>query len=368
MVALAATAAANTHRAGGYSAASDGVGTAKRLVAQAMAGPGWKAPGPAFDGARAKGKTVFYISILASLPIEGNIFKGLTQATQAVGAKLVTFDGKSQASEFARGIEQAISQKAGVIVLGGVPGPLVAAPLADAKKAGIPVITARTQDVGPPIKKDPSAVVGEVTHCFVCAGRMIGDETIADSNGKAHAVLLTSSNVGLISDAETNGIKAEMKRLCPQCKLTIVDFPTNVWNTLGTRIVPILRQDPSINYILPLYDNMVVYLLPAVHAANLQNRVRIVSFNGTPAIMNFLKNKDVVVADVGDANIWQGWAIADAAFRVLAGLKPPLDAHIPERLFTAANINTINLKGDESSWYGGGNWRARYLKLWRVTK
>src|SRR5579883_64098 len=146
----------------------DGVATAKALVRKEEAPQEWKKPGPAFDASKAKGKTVWYISLSLSIPFQQNILKGVQDAMAATGNKVVAFDGKGQVSEYARGIEQAVSQKADAIIIAGISSTQLAAPINDAGKAGIPVITEQTHDPGPPLPDEPKAVKGEATHCFSC--------------------------------------------------------------------------------------------------------------------------------------------------------------------------------------------------------
>jgi ribose transport system substrate-binding protein len=63
---------------------------------------------------------------------------------------------------------------------------------------------------------------------------------------------------------------------------------------------------------------------------------------------------------------YQGWAIADAAFRMMLG-KPPVEEKIPQRLFTKENIGSIELtKEAEASgeWFGSTEFTQMFTKLW----
>jgi hypothetical protein len=53
---------------------------------------------------------------------------------------------------------------------------------------------------------------------------------------------------------------------------------------------------------------------------------------------------------------------------VAAGVKPLSDIGIKDRLFDASNINSINLKAQESTWYGNTDYVAAYKKLWGADK
>ena len=62
----------------------------------------------------------------------------------------------------------------------------------------------------------------------------------------------------------------------------------------------------------------------------------------------------------------QGWAFADQALRVAAGVKPLPDIGVKDRLFAKDNINSIDLNAQESTWYGHDDYAAQYKKLWGV--
>jgi ribose transport system substrate-binding protein len=350
---------------GQYTTPPASVAEAKQLVATYEKPSVFTAPGPSFDAMKAKGKKVFFMGVVMSIPFVSAVANGFTAAMSPVGVSVVISDAKGQISEAARGIAQAVSQKVDAIVDDGVDEALLRPALADAKKAGIPVIDFLAFDPGPLPSGISPAIVAGGGHCYACAGRMMADSIIADSNGKAHVVIVTASDIGLPQRNEIEGSASEFKRLCPGCKLSYVDVKSGQWNTLTSLTPDILRRDPSVDYLSPLFDGQALFMVPAVHVVGAQSRVKIVSFNGTPAILKSLQGGDVVVADVGTPNEWEGWAAADQTLRVLTSTSPVLDTKIPERLFTRANIGSIDLKADQSTWYNA-DFKTGYKTLWNV--
>lgn len=349
-------------------AAAGGVSEAKVLVAKDQGKLStFKAPGPAFDGTAARGKSVWLITQLATIPFNNTVIQGFSEAAKAAGVKVTVVDGKGQVSEFGRAVSQAIAQDADAIVLFGIPSALVSAQLNRPEAAGVKVITASTHDPGPPLPGEPKNVVAEATHCFSCAGRMMAHYFVADSQGRGEGLVITASDVGGISVKETQGITSETKRLCPGCKLKLVDFPSAQWTTITARFPAILRANPNATYVLPLYDGMATFLMPAIRQAGAANRVKIVTFNGTKSVLQSLKRGDIVAADVGQAATQEGWGVFDQTLRALSGAKPVKDIFVPERLFTRANIGSINLNASEdTSWYTKSNFRVAYKNLWRL--
>jgi ribose transport system substrate-binding protein len=368
---LAATACGSSSNGGGSSGGSSSgsasgggsanVSQAKQRLQAAMGAPTWKAPGPAFDASKAKGKRVMYIGVDASIPIVKTIYTAMKQAAGQEGVNVQEFDGKGQVSEFNRGIETAISQKYDAITLLAIPSTLVSGAIADAKKAGIPVIQVQEHDPGSPLA---DGVVGQVTFCYSCAGKLIADFVISDSGGKANGTIFISKDVSNGTDEE-KGMRDEFSSLCPDCKFDSQNVAVADWNSkLGTETQSILTSKPNTNYILALYDGMTIPIVPAIAQAGKAGKVKVVSFNATPAVMKEMANGDTVAGDVGGANVWFGWGLADQVLRVLSGTAPVADENIPLRMFTKQNLGDIDLAKDESTWYGTVDFRSNYKKLW----
>jgi len=144
--------------------------------------------------------------------------------------------------------------------------------------------------------------------------------------------------------------------------------PVGQWATqLATVTQTELQRDRSINYILPLFDSEATFIIPAVHAAGADQRVKLVSFNATPGVIDFLARRDVMAAEVGTSQPWEGWSMADQALRVLAGAKPVRDEKLKFRLFTRANVKSLDLTAETpESWYGNVPFRTNYRRLWRL--
>jgi ribose transport system substrate-binding protein len=345
-----------------------GIAEAKRLVTVYEQPPKWAPPGKPFDASKAKGKSIWYVSLGLSIPFEQYMLQGIKQGAALVGAKGVGFDGKFSATEYSRGIEQAIRAKASVILVGGIEPSLVGPALADAQRAGIPVIMANTQDPGPPRKDYPPAVKGIATHSFSWPGKTEADFITVDSKGKANIVFMSTSDIPHITVPMKDAFINELKRVCPGCKVKVMNVPSSQWSSLQTKTASLIRANPKVDYIVPDFDGMVIFALPGVHSAGAQNRVKIVSFNATPSVMKALKSGDVVVAETGGPNLLQGWAFADQALRVAAGYPPLKDIGIKDRLFTKDNIDSIDLSAQESTWYGKIDYVGAYKKLWGLKK
>jgi ribose transport system substrate-binding protein len=363
--ACGSSAGSGTGSASKSAASGANVAAAEQLVKQAEAPQtSWKPAGQPFNSTGLRGKSMWYVSINLSIPFEQYVLQGMKQGAATVGVKVTGFDAKSSVTNVESGIAEAIQAKAGVIFVDGVPAKNVAPAIAQAKAAGIPVLTANAQGEGPLLPGNPPGVVGNATHPFAGPGKLMADWLVADSKGNANVLFLSSKDVPVIAALVEGGFVSELHRLCPGCKVTVVDSPTSQWNQLTTITSSLIRKYPSANYLAADFDGQVIFMVPGVTAAGAQNKVKIVSFNATPSVMQDIKNHNVVGGDVGGPNLLQGWAFAEEGLRVLDGLPALNDLNIPTRLFDSANISSINLSAQESQWYGVGDYQAAYAKLW----
>ena len=357
---------------GGTSTAPSGTASANVSEAQSLAKKAaaplsnWQPAGQPFDASKAKGKLMYYISVSLSIPFEQYMLQGMKEGSAIVGATAVGFDAKSSVAEAARGVGEAIQAKAGVIFIDGFPPTLLAPAIAQAKAAGIPVLTANSQEAGSLLPGYPDGVVGSATHSFATPGKIEADWIVADSKGNANIIYLRSSDVPVITDSEKDAFVTELNRLCSSCKVQVVDVPTSQWSQLTPKTASMIRANPNVNYFVPDFDGEVIFMVPGVTSANAQSKVKIVSFNATPSVMQNLKQRYVVAAETGGPNLLQGWAFADEGLRVLSGQQPLNDLNIQTRLFDATNIDSIDLSLQESEWYGVGDYRAKFKHQWGV--
>jgi ribose transport system substrate-binding protein len=344
------------------SSAAHAAAEAAALVAKDEAAPALSSPPPAFDASKAKGKTVAWISTDASIGATTLLYNdGFLPAAKKAGIKVKFFDGQGQANVYVSDIDQAITDKVNAIVLQSIPDSLVSAPMAAAEKAGIPVIESFVHTVG----QHPGAgASAEVTFNVGLVGKEMADAAIAEGKGKVDGVIFNSSDVG-IAAAQVQAIQAELARLCPKtCSAKVVNVPVANWASQLPSATTAAIADPNVNFLFPLYDHECLYIVPAVNSAHAQGRVHISTFNASPDGMGYLSKGNVVVADVGSPDPWAGWAMMDETLRVLAGTPPVADEGLPYRLFTPANLSSININGSEANWYGGSDYQTVYLKQW----
>jgi len=339
---------------------------------KAAAIPAFITPGPAFDSSKIKGKKMFSIPVSMANPFTANIQVGMQGGAKVIGLDYTTFSNQGQPSQWVQGMGQAITQKVDIIDLQGGTDPRLLGPqLAAARKAGIKLQTSHLYDVS---QAAPASIDLSIPAEYTVAARLEADWIILQTKGKANIVVVQSDEI-LPTGPIVAAIKDEFAKVCGSaCKITNLNAPVTEW---ATKITPGIQsamvKDPTINYILPIYDSMSQFVVPAITAAGKTGKVFIATYNGTPFVMDMLKQGTVVKMEVGENLDWMGWAYVDAAARLLSGLtlpKPPnhFNEHTALRVFTSKNIaEAIGKDGKAALSTGYGNaYVAGYKKIWGV--
>jgi ribose transport system substrate-binding protein len=333
----------------------------------AQSGPtAWTAPGPAFDATPAKGKTIYYLPASAEVPIIQTIYSGMQQAVAAVGAHVQLFDAKGLPSEFNRGMQMAIGQNVAAIIIEAIPPTLIKAPILQAHSKGIKIVTVDTRDESfPPAFPEIDA---SIALPYYHAGALAADWIISDSQGKGSVLIFESSDLPSSVDVGTAATK-EFAKYAPGIKVRTIGVTLTQWSSLNTRVATELTADPSITYVLPVFDGMALTIVPGIQQAGAANRVKVSTFNASPAVMKYLKEGVVVGADVGNSNVWHGWAQIDEALRLVTGHQPAKSEKIKLRIFDKSNIGTIDITKPEETWFGPTfpqDFRSGFKRLWGV--
>lgn len=365
--ALLAACGGERSSAEGTEATAGDIAAVESRITKSTAVPAFVSPGPPFDAVgEVRGKTVFEIPITSEVPFITAVEEGMRQAAEAVGARLVVYPNQGEPSQWAQGIRAAVAQRADVITLFAQNPAVLGPQIEQAEEAGIPVIVVRTTGEEEPCQADRSGDVYGTTCVpgpFEEAGRLEADWVIKDTRGKANVLVITSSDApSTVSLLE--GLRGEFEARCPACRLRFVDVPIPEWAArLQTEVQAALVRDPTINYIIPIYDSMSQYVVPAIRATDAADRVKIATFNGTPFVLRMLQEDDVVVMDVGENLAWVGWATMDQAFRVIAGEEPVRSERTPLRVFTDANVADAGRPPQLDRGYGDA-FLDGYRRLW----
>lgn len=323
--------------------------------------------GPAFDASIASGSVVWRIPQTSQNPflvtVGGNFEKAL--ATQDIS--VTECDGNANPADANNCINQAVSQGTDAIQVDGPKPETVSNAVQAANTAGIPLLVGAAGDASDPV---PDEIAGVSSQPFVLSGELAADWIIADSDGQANVLLITTPDVeGSICQQE--GFEAEMAAFCPECEVTVEGVTLGNWATdLGQTVSASLSRDPNIDYVFPVFDPMTQFTNPAIQQAGKADSVKVVTVNGNLPFMQELADPDSLIhAMIGlDLNA-QGWQQADLALRALTGNPTVELVYPPARVFTKENVADLTLdeeSANNSSWYGGaGTVDEFFEELWR---
>lgn len=326
--------------------------------------PEFKAAGPAFDAKQCMaGKSILSIPVSSENTFTAAIEKEMKSIADQLGFKFIIWENQGTSQQWAQGVNAGITEKVNLIDLlaGADPRTLVPQVLA-AKEAGIPVIASHNS--GKEQRDEMLKYVdGDAVVDYRTVGNILADWAIVKREGNLNALVLIATGplaTGLIEA----GVKQELEK-CPSCKSTTVNVPPADWATrLTPTVQSALTADPSINYIITIYDGMTQFVVPGVILAGAQDRVLINGFNGTPGAISLIQNGQVDMT-IGENLNWIAHAVLDANMRRVCGLEPVDDPFIPFYLFDASNAAEAGNPPELSKGYGDA-YVEGYKKLWML--
>jgi ribose transport system substrate-binding protein len=328
-----------------------------------------EANGEPFDARPvAEGKTIGVIAGSTVIALFHQIMNPFTEAAATLGIDVKICDTQNyQAAQAIRCVQQFVNQKVDAIVLQSLDPKTLQGPLAEAKKSGILVIAQNTATENAPLVPNVDA---QVSFPYIRAAQLEALSTVALSGGTAKTLVITS-NEYVNSRPMQDAIEATLRQACgSRCSLVFRDVAIAEWNRrLPSVVQSAVRIDPSIDYIIPLFDGEVAQVSAGLRAANAADRVKVISFNGSQGVVDFLAQTDsALYADVGAWPAQLGWATADAAARLFAGERDSAalrDAKVAARIFDRDNVATLDLARPDS-WYGDFDLAGFYKRQWMV--
>ncbi len=346
----------------GAAAADDPVAAAAASLAKYTAVPEFVAPGEPFD-ARAcmAGKKILSVPASSSVPFVATIDAGMAALAKEIGFEFHIWENQGQPTQWVQGVEHGISNKFDLIdLLAGADPRALASQTQAALDAGIVVtashVTGFEQEV-------PGAVTAAIPIDYKQAGRLLAEWAIVKTEGKANALVITTDEV-LSTQSMVAGIE-EAFATCADCKYKLVNVPIPDWATKAQpNVQSAVIADPGINYILPIYDGLSQFVVPALQITGTQDRVKVATFNGTPFVLDMIRNGQVEM-DVGENLDWIAHGLLDAQMRILCGLEAVADPKIPMLIFDADNVETAGVPAEVSKGYGDA-YVAGYRALWKL--
>jgi ribose transport system substrate-binding protein len=354
----------------GSSKSAAGVAYAKAQLAKYTATENVTPTGKPFDARKDRGKTVWYIPVISTVPPLETVAADLKSALSKAGVNMVECNGQGTPTGWSGCIAQAISHHPNAIILDSIAPSDVSAGIAAARKAGIPVMVDDAFDPSQPWYPGASA---EVSYDYTLGARLTADEVIAKSDGKADVLVIDTSDLSLHRAVTVNGYEYEFHHYCPACRVTVKAITSSAdWATgIEPLVSAALTADPGLDYVVAEYDSEAAFAEPAIRAAGRSRTMQIAAYNADLQQMQGLAAGQMIFADVGSDQNSLGWAEADQALRLMAGAAPDRNEATGTRVFVPANVKGLKLTiaGYYSGgWYGNpSSYESKYLALWGLS-
>ena len=305
------------------------------------------------------GKKIMVIPMTQANPFSANVAHAMASAAEDVGVDLRVFDNQFDVQQWIRGIELAVTEGYDLIDLSTAPVPEMLQPQIEAARAaGVKVTVSHWYDVNEPV---PDFVDGASLAPFSPSMRLASAWAITQTEGNANVLFVYSSEVGSARYA-IDEIKTTFAEFCPECTFTMLNVPLSDWSTRMTQAVQSsLLSDPSINYVIPFYDGMSQFVVPALNLVG-RTDVNIASFNGTPFALDMVRD-GLIEMDIGESVGWIGRAALDYDMRMLCGVKGDPALNVPLVIFSADNIDTVSNPATYDSGYGDAQIEG-FAELW----
>jgi len=336
---------------------------AKALIAQYSQFPTFTAPGEAFD-ARAcmADKKMFVIPLTNANPFNAAISQGFVDAAELIGFELRDWETQMDPAGWIQGINTAIAEGFDLIDMqGGLPPEFLVPQIIEAKAAGVKVTATHNWDAT--TQTTPDFMDGAANTDYVTIGKIIAAWAMVQTDGKVNALVLGPDEITPTAPLR-DAIISYLTENCPDCKTRYINVPVNDWATQGQPAVQnALLQDPTINYVLPVYDSMSGFIVPAIQIAG--SSAKIASYNGTPFVLDMMRTGDIVEMNVGESLGWVGMAGTDANMRLLCGLPAVTKLNTPAFIFTDGNVATAGDPATFNDGYGDVH-IAGFKALWGI--
>lgn len=349
-------------------AAASAVANAKAQLAAYSTPPKFVAPNAPFSVAKLKGKTVAIVTITETAEALVRNIDGVKAAASAAGVKVTVSNARTTPSLMTQGVQQAVAAHVGAILLVGIPSAFVLNAVKAAHAAGIPVVTC--DDYQPTAKvvgqgSGTKYVYADADSSEYLEGQLAADSAIVHWNGKVNAAIVNSEGL-------TQGppVIQGFKKVLNSCGTCHILATENVEiETWGTKLAPlvgsVIKQFPSLNTLLPIFNDMEGLLVPAVKTDGATGKVIVVSTGASNTVSLVPAYPQVMTGYVGDNDYWNGWQALNQAMRGMLKLPPGNPTGAPPRYVTPA---VVKAKGTTANVLFGSAYIQGYKKTWELTK
>jgi ribose transport system substrate-binding protein len=339
------------------------VDQAKAIVAERTQ-PQTAWTGPTTGPEAPKGSfTIAYVSPDQSYTPYVQWGKGIEEAAEALGWKMMTFNGQGTVSGTLAAIQQARAANPAAIITPADANALQK-PIQDAVAHHIPVIGIHaTAFPGPSpqlglymnIVSNP-AEIGQTEAAYV----------IAMSNGTAHDIHMVDDSYA-IARFKAKATVTPIQN-CTGCKmLETVNMPLAEASTRMTPVISgLLARYGTSWWMTTCCDGYYTNAAAALRASGASpDNIKLVGADAPPSAYDMIRRGGFEVASVPEPSSLFGYEAVDAVVRAMAG-QPP--AHFLQPTFLIVKANVESEGGAQNQFVPSNNFACHYENIWKGTK
>jgi ribose transport system substrate-binding protein len=354
----------STRSPSGSGSTDNGVAEAKAFLSEYLKPPTSVGVTQPLSKKPPTGQTV--VGLEGPLALSKVVASGWKAATETLGW---TYKGINIGTD-PEGIQKAFSSALSLnpapnaIIVAGSPKSSYSAQLAEAKRRGIAVVSNSTIDT-PGTGDGLIATVGGAPDAEL-AGKMIAAEVVADSDANAHVALFTVSAYPLLGSF-TDSVKKNLSAWCPKCTVKVVDQQaTDIGTRIPSSVVSTLQADQKLNYAVFAIGDMTTGVPPALKAAGLADRVKILGqLASAPNIESVAAGTEFAWTAFPAPSF--GWTTVDAIARHSVGDDPKVstDALAATMLLTKDTVKDL-AQDEDGNFIGVVDYADQWKKLWHI--
>ena len=302
------------------------------------------------------GKTVVMLG--TNDPNNQKLQKGLQELAALVGwnYSTVSYDPANPAT-FNQAVDTALSKNPDYLAEAGIPlTPAVIKKVQDAGAKWV-LTSVHPVDVKGPVIVDANAYANDQL-----MGKVLADWFIADSKGKGNIVIEHVPAYPILGGF-TDGFQAEVKALCPDCKVKIqnITIPDLTAGKVPSVMVSALRSNPDADYVGFDVGPFAAGIESALAAAGMKDKVKIIGEAADEAAIAGLKSGKQA-AWTGFDPVYSTRVMMDAMFRDSLGM--PIDQE--KSGLQTTQILTKDNVGDITSWSEPKDALDQFKQLWQI--
>ena len=293
------------------------------------------------------------------IPACKQISDSLAEAGEALGWEVTSLDGGVDTPSQRAAVRSLVNAGVDGMVLMGFGLDPIADVLEEADQAGIAMVSEATPHASSlPIAGDVNIQGG-----FPAAGEQLGAWVANDSGGEATILWFSADvNPGLVERHEGfqeylsqfSGVEFEPAE-------PIIVAEGDVGPPLQQQAVSVLQSHPegTIDYVYACCDAWTTFIIEAAQSLG-RDELKMVSFDGAPQNIDFIRQGRNQVADQATPWGWCGWLTMDQLNRVIQG-EDFVEVGCPSKV-----LDATNLPPEGEQWDGDIDYKAEFRALWGV--